>query len=410
MTSCVPRGAAIFCDMNSVIVTLCAILALAMLPAPVVRGVLATAAGSLFEGTPFILAGVALHALLARVGGARSWATAITVYLGCGCGDGASARSLPAAVATALAFGPAFAVLRIAAATLASAAIAAPLHPVRHPEHSAEGAESRDLFFDPLSQLASLLPAAAVGGAILALFSTIRVESVPASAQVAIGALFGVASSPCALGTVALAASLHVRAPLASYAMLCTSGILDLRALRRAHDARVSHDVLAYALAAIALAAVGLREGGALVHPKFSAALLVSALGCASLAVVYRRSRSPHARFAPAVMLAGALFAAPAPTYTATETTLTDLFVGEHIVFTGELVHGADADAVARFAITCCRADAAPVVIRLARRTRAKPGTWLRVDGDVVRDGAELRLDVRHTQTVASPRDPFIYR
>lgn len=397
MTSWVPRGAVIFCDMNSVIVTLCVILALAMLPAPVVRGVLATAAGSLFEGTPFILAGFAAHALLSRIAGARSgWVAAMTAYLGCGCGHGASARSLPAAVATAMVFGPVVAALRFAAALLAMRVI----HSKRHATHTPEA----------LSQLFALLPPALLGGAIVHLFSGARIESVPGAVQAVIGALFGFASSSCALGTVALAASLHARAPFAALGMLCTSGILDVRALHRTDGSAASHDALGYALASTALAIVGLRGGDALVHPRFCAALLLCSLACAAFAVAYRRARSSRARVAPAIMLAGALLGAPPPTYTATETTLTDLFPGERIIFTGTLVHGAEADAIARFAITCCRADAAPVVIRLVQRVHAKPGTWLRVDGAMERVGSDLRLAVNRVESISPPSDPFIYR
>ena len=73
---------------------------------------LATAASTLFESTPFILAGLALGAV-ARGNGP-------VALLGCGCGSGPSARSLPAAVATGIVFGPLVAAARFSAAWLAS--------------------------------------------------------------------------------------------------------------------------------------------------------------------------------------------------------------------------------------------------------------------------------------------------
>jgi len=75
-------------------------------------------------------------------------------------------------------------------------------------------------------------------------------------------------------------------------------------------------------------------------------------------------------------MLAGALLGAPAPAYRETETTMTGLFAGEHLTFTGALVREGAHDAVVRYAVTCCRADAAPVVVRLTRRVAYANGSW----------------------------------
>ena len=62
-------------------------------------------------------------------------------------------------------------------------------------------------------------------------------------------------------------------------------------------------------------------------------------------------------------MLAGVMVAAPPPAYTMTETTLTDLFPGERLDFTGRLARNGDSAALVRYAITCCRADATPVAV-----------------------------------------------
>jgi uncharacterized membrane protein YcgQ (UPF0703/DUF1980 family) len=63
-----------------------------------------------------------------------------------------------------------------------------------------------------------------------------------------------------------------------------------------------------------------------------------------------------------------------------------------------------------RYAITCCRADAAPVVVRLDRAPRFATGSWLRVDGRIESIGGNLRLIADSAQGIAPPTDPFIYR
>lgn len=108
--------------------------------------------------------------------------------------------------------------------------------------------------------------------------------------------------------------------------------------------------------------------------------------------------------------LFGALAGAPAPVYHATETTLADLFAGERLTFTGTLTRDGSASALVRYAITCCRADAAPVVVRLARVLPDPPDTWLVVDGVIVERGRRLQLDPLHVERIAPPADPFVYR
>jgi hypothetical protein len=385
--------------MKPVILTCCVLAVLAFLPAPAVRGVLATAAASLFEATPFILAGAFAQTVVSRFG------AGLIPYLGCGCGIGPSARSLPATLATSLAFGPIPAVLRFAAATLSSRFLhvqrsAPPSHPSHHRPNDAA----------ILDQLAALIPPAILGGAIVHIFGDIRLERAPFLLQWLGGAVFGFAASPCALGTVALAASLHVRAPAVAAGILCVSGIVDIRALTGASHESLADDVLSYILLGAATAIVASHRGDALVHPFFTVPLALCASFALIIAFTNRQKRCARARLAPVLMLAGAVMTAPAPTYSATETTLTSLFPGENIDFIGTLVHGSTADALVRFAITCCRADAAPVVMRLARRVHERSGTWLRADGTVEREHNELALDVSRVLAIAPPADPFIYR
>ncbi len=377
-------------------VTCCVLAALAMLPAQAVRGVLATAAASLFEGTPFILAAMLLPALLSRIPGAaaRGW-TSLLPLLGCGCEGGPSARSLPAALAAAAAFGPIPALLRFVAAMLCARVLRS-----RSCDHA-----------DPLpAQLAALLPAGLCAGIVLHLLGNLDLARVPPLLQFVAGIAFGFLAAPCALGAVWIAAALHVRAASAAAGLLCVCGIADLRALVRVRGARAGHDALAYATAAVALLVVAARGGDSLVHPRFAVPLGCCALACVALAVIHRNAHCTQARLAPIIMLAGALLGAPAPIYNVTETTMTDLFPGEHLTFTGTLVHGVGTDALVRFAITCCRADAAPVVVRLTSSVPLRSGTWIRADGTIVRSGDELRLASQHIEPIAPPGDPFIYR
>jgi hypothetical protein len=390
----------IFEAMNPVVITCCVFVALALLPAPVVRGAIATAAASLFEGTPLILAGALLQTLLSRHFGLRRGPMrAVTPLLGCGCDGGASARSLPAALATAVVFGPVPAILRFAAALFST-----------HVLSRRRGDDECCAREDPLlAQLATLLPAAVLAGVVVHLFNDLHFDRASPLLQWLAGAGFGFSASPCALGAVALAASLHARAPFAALGMLCVCGIVDIRALSHAPHRAQSHDALSYALLAAALAIVAVRGGDALLNPRFTIPIACCAIASAALTILFRRHRSSRSRVAPALMLAGALLAAPPPTYNATETTLADIFPGERVTFTGTLAHGRDADALVRFAVTCCRVDAAPVVLGLAGRVRYPAGTWLRAQGVVKRLAGALRLDAR-VRAIPPPADPFIYK
>jgi uncharacterized membrane protein YcgQ (UPF0703/DUF1980 family) len=113
---------------------------------------------------------------------------------------------------------------------------------------------------------------------------------------------------------------------------------------------------------------------------------------------------------APAVVLLGALAAVPPPIYRATETTLSDIFPGERLSFTGVLTRNGRAAALVRYAITCCRADAAPIVVRLAQAPSLAQGTWVRADGIVAETASGLALFAERITPVPALSDPFLYR
>lgn len=373
-----------------------AALAIAMVSSPdTLRSALATSASALFEATPWALAGAVLTQLM------RGRCDAVA-YLGCGCASGPTARSLPAAAATWILFGPLVALLRFVAAVGVAHVQS------RHADRcQPEAYESAHL----LGQLAAILPAALLAGSAIALSTYIDPARLSPVAQIFIGALLGFTSAPCGLGAVPVAGALHVRAPLAAAAFLCIAGIVDLRALRvRPARRELDHDPFAYILLAVALAVVAQRRGDALVHPAIALALAVCAIAALVYAVLHRERVSSPARIAPALMLIGALVGAPPPQYRATETTLADLFPGEHLSFTGALTRDGHACALVRYAITCCRADAAPVVVRLDRSLSYPGGTWLRVDGPIESRSGDLRLVAKRVERIAPPLDPFIYR
>ncbi len=369
-----------------------ALAAFAALPVSTTRGMLATAASTLFESTPFILAGVALAAA-ARGDG-------LAALLGCGCGRGPSARSLPAAIATGVVFGPLVAIARFSAGWMVGRLLRGARRDCTHEAGA-------------LSDLHALLPAATGSAVALHVAGSFDPHALAPAAQMAAGAAIAFLAAPCALGAVALAGAIHVRSAAAATGFLAIAGIADVRALfvRKTRAARAdAHDALAYGLASVALATVALRHGAALVHPAFAIPLGISAGACAVAMVRFRSRQHWPARIAPAIMLAGAVMGAPAPEYRATETTMSGLFAGERLAFTGALVRKGPHDAVVRYAVTCCRADATPVVVRLARRAAYTNGTWLRADGIVRALGDTLQLDAERVTAVPAPADPFVYR
>jgi hypothetical protein len=365
-----------------------------MLSSPdAMRSALATSASALFEAMPFLLAGL----LLARLLHGRA---EIVEHLGCGCGRGPSARSLPSAAATWLVFGPIVALVRYLGALLAARLL--------YRELRSEHGEDEDVRL--LGELASVLPAALVAAVAMQGFASFNLARISPIENALVGAALGFTTAPCGLGTVAIAGALRIRAPVAAAAFLCIAGIVDLRALRRTRPHSLGHDAFAYVVLATALAIVAARNGGALVHPRFAPALAFCSCATLLFAVIYRQCRSPGARVAPMLMLVGALLGAPPPQYHATETTLSDLFAGEHLTFTGALERERGASAVVRYAITCCRADAAPIAVRLDRALPYAAGTWLRVDGRVEKTDDDFRLMPTSIERVPAPADPFIYR
>lgn len=357
-----------------------------------VTALLVTSAATLLESAPFILAAV----LLTRP--ALRWSARIDAYLGCGCGAGPSARSLPAAAATCLVFGPLVAGARLAAAILVARSFA---QADRGCSHARGGAI--------LSELHAIAPFAVLGALTSLLLPLTAGMYAPPAFAFAGGALAAFIVAPCALGAVGLAAATRSVMPAAAAGFLCIAGIVDIRALLRRSPESNTHDGFAYAIFALACAVVAAHGGTGLVHPKIALALWPCALAGAAGAYRFKGERRIELRIAPAVMLAGAMLAAPPPAYHATETTLADAFAGERVDFTGVLTRTGNATTLVRYAITCCRADAAPIVVRLTDAPSSVRG-WVRARGTMIARGSELELRAANLRRIDPPADPFVYR
>ena len=366
--------------------------ALAVLPLGAARSVLAGTAAILLEAAPFLCIG----SLLGRIAAQRN----AMAFAGCGCGRGPSARSIPATLATGALFGPFVAAARFIAATLVARHIA--FRPAAH-GHAHES--------DLLDELLALLPAAVLAALVAQAAPFITLSKLAPAIQLLCGVALGLFASPCALGAVAFAAALRVQSSLAAWAYLAIAGIFDVHAFRaRKSVLHCGHDPTAYVLLACAFAIVAARRGDALVHPLFAVPFAATALVAMHAAWVHRRSHSARARIVPALVLAASVLAAPAPQYRATETTMTQLFPGERLAFTGTLVRHDRNDALVRYAITCCRADAQPVAVRLSQQLRYAAGTWIRAEGRIARHGDQLVLVPITFRAIVPPTDPFVYR
>jgi hypothetical protein len=355
----------------------------------VVSAIIVNAAAMLLESAPFVLAG----AIAVRV--PWRWSGRAAAYLGCGCGAGPSARSLPAAAAAWITFGPLVAIARLAGAILMECALRK-----RDCAHAGSSV---------LTQLGGIWPLAIAGAILVPLFPAIAGAHAPQAILFAAAALAAFVSSPCGVGTIGIAAIARSTAPAAAAGLLCVAGIVDMRAFVRARRSPNGHDCLAYALASLACVLVAMRGGAALVNPKIALALWPCAVAFAYLTVRYRRQTCAALRVAPAIMLTGCVLAAPAPIYRATETTLSDAFAGERIDFTGIVVRSANATALVRYSITCCRADAAPIAIRFDSPPKLRRG-WAHVRGTLVQRREGLRLRADSIDPVSAPADPFVYR
>ncbi len=362
-------------------------IALVAIAPQAVMAIGASTVSVLLESLPYLAVATALSPFVGR------YAHALVAYAGCGCGAGPSARSIPAAVAAGTVFGAPIAVARVLVASLAARIV-----PVREHMHS-----------NLLGELVHLVPAALLAAEMMQIVPMLPLHGLHPAALWLAGALLGLVASPCALGGVALAASLRASAPLAALGILCTAGVIPTRL--RFHSDKEPHDSLAYLLVAIACGLIAARHGGTFVHPRMTLPLVLCAVYCAVMAVRFRAAAARSTpRLAAAVALAVVVIGAPQPIYHASETTLADAFAGERVDFTGVAVTDRARSALVRYAITCCRADAAPVSLVVDRDLSHLSGHWMQARGTIENDDGALRLHVAELTPIAPPLDPFAYR
>ncbi len=356
------------------------------------RAVLASAAAVLFEMLPYAAATAVLAPILGRFAGT------VLAYAGCGCSSGPGARSIPAALACAMVFGPHVALARWLTAIGVAAVRASP---------SAHEHRSAPL----VHELATLAPAALFAGVLTVAAPSLAIGQRTPALQVVAGVLLGFFAAPCALGGIALASSLHAQSALATSAMLCVAGIVDVRVWWKSHASHARPDRTTYALLALACGIVAFQHGATLVHPRMTLPLCCCAAVCAILAFRRNIAAARLPRVIAAALVIVALLGSPPPPLVATEATLDTLYPGERVEFTGAYEPRAGRAQVVRYAITCCRADARPVGVELANAPAISisPGMWISVRGVVQRRGDQLMLVAERITRVAPPADPFVY-
>jgi hypothetical protein len=378
--------------------------AAASLAPEMMRAVLASAAGTLFEATPFVLVASFAERIVPELWPRVAWIARRSAWLvGCGCGPVPGALSVPALALCWFGFGPAIALSRALAA----------LAVVRLAGRCRDGAGEPG--GEPLGALAALV-APAIGGAVAGQLLLRTNAGIPPAIGFLAGALLG-ALSPCAAGSVAFACAVRFTSPATSAGLLATAGLFGFARPPRAWTAigRGAKDAgsarLPAAALALACALLVARHGAGFLNPRLVPLVGLTSLLAAGLAVRGSRSGRPAAWAAPATMLAALICGSPPPALPpATATSLDGAFPGEALHFAGVAQHDESSTTLVRLAITCCRADAAPVAVRLDRPLSAPDGAWVEAEGVLVSRSGGLVLHVVHARRTSPPVDPFLYR
>jgi len=366
------------------------IAALACASPAALHAALAGAAGTVFEAAPFVLGSWFLTSCFNPPGRLSVALRRAVGFLGCGCGGAPGAlAALPFALCW-LAVGPLPALARAAGAL-------AVLRLRDGRGHAGEPA-------DPLETLAGLVPFALAGAL---LDGVLPAWHLPPAAAFAGGALAG-ALAPCTAGSVALAAALAATSPAAAAGLLATAGIVPPPAGHGSGGAPGRWPAAALALACALLA---WRHGAGFVHPRLVAPVAAAALGAAVAAVRGGRARIGAGWLGPAVALAALIAGSPAPPLPPADATApAGGFAGQPVRFVGVARRDGGATALVRYAITCCRADARAIALRLDHRANVPDGTWLAADGVLAQTPTGLVLHARSVTRIAAPADPYVYR
>ena len=390
---------------------LAAALGCAALGPAALHAALAAAAGTLFEAIPFVLAAELAPRRLAF----------LTVVAGCGCGRRMpGALSLPATALCWIAFGPLVALARLGAGlTLLQLRPRAEREAEADPKRAVRPERSERQVSDALAELPTLGLSAAVavtltgalGGAAAHLGTTLPMRA----ALFAVGCLLG-AVAPCATAAVAIAAALVSKLPAVAAGVLTSGGLVTLagstarfaerRQLATSFDANSA--LWSRIGLALALGTLFLRGASGFVNPR----LLPFAGAGAVLALLGARrpTRSRTVVLVPIVLLAALATGSPEPSESANATRLDDAYPGERLIFTGRAHRSDAATVLERTIITCCRADASDIALRLSTRLRTADGTWITATGILARSNDGIVLQAASWHAIAPPADPFLYR
>jgi hypothetical protein len=193
--------------------------------------------------------------------------------------------------------------------------------------------------------------------------------------------------------------------------IVCSAGLLPPFRLKCSGWKKTLDGRCIYACIAAACALVSMRNGAALLHPKLVALTAVGTFLAAAQAFV-SRSRASYAMLPVAfLMLSGPILNVPSPTFNARATAPEHLFPGQELHFAGMLARYEGSRMLFRYVITCCRADAAPIALRLDRHVGERDGTWIDVVGIIFHDGGSgLALRVERYRRINPPADPFLYK
>ncbi len=391
-------------------------------------GALASAAASVFEAMPFVLAAAVVPSRRLR---------ALLPLAACGCGGTLpAALALPSIALCWLTFGPWVTLARTAAA-LGLAAFAA-LRRRRRPgsDVAASAPAARgdpcpprpvEPAYDPLAEL-NRLGLAAFGAALVTegLRSGVFDLGGTLGAAVAFvaGALAGVLA-PCGTAGIAAAAALRAASPAAAAGVLASSGLfvasgqLRISRLQRVfsrllpsrlqpnrpekalREARLAMIVVAGAALVLAL------EGGrGFLNPRFLVLAPAGALLAMLCTLKAPRTNVRLPFVLPAMLLIALIAGSPPPAERAATIPL-GLYPGQHVDFIGRL--SADRRAVVRAAILCCRADAQTLALGLDRAAPFAPGTWLEVRGVAFNAANTPRVRIAELHAIQAPPDPFLY-
>ena len=366
-----PRGAAILFIMPffSRLPRLAAVLAVcACLPPTVLANVVEAAASTLFEAAPLLI-GAEIAGRLIRRPRALTWLAAL---MGCGCGPLPGALTAPAAAFCALTFGPVAALGRgLGAFTLMRL----------------RGECRADRVASPcvLDQLGTVALLACLGALFLAFIRTqtfgLRLEGAPSPLLFTVGMILGLLT-PCTPAALALATGLRTTAAPLAFGVLCSAGLLPTLAFHSHNETMKRVDGrFIYILIGLSCLILTAQGGAGLVHPKLAPLLACGVLfsfvaACGACPRVSRK-----ALFAALLMLAGPILNVPPTTYDPGETTLENIYPGQEVRFSGEISGHETTTTLVRYAVTCCRADASPLALRLDRRLAEHNGLWVEAEG-----------------------------